>query len=280
MNLLALNLVLAGSLLHLGWNGLAKNSKDKLAFLWLTILPSALIGTVALGWQAAAGNISLYGALCISASGLVHAYYFRFLAGAYQQADLSFVYPYCRGIGALLATLAAILLLGESPVIIGWIGIGLTLSATFVEAVTQKKGTDLARPGLGLTLLTGCAIAAYSFIDKLGVSYVHPLLYLPSILIAPAVILAPGVLRGERLRTEFRHSGLHFLTAAFFLAAAYGVVLQAMKIAPLSYVVAARATGIMASGAAGIYFFKEKPSAARWAAIAMIAAGVACIGLA
>ncbi len=219
--------------------------------------------------------------LALAASSVLHAFYFTLLTGAYRKADLSFVYPYARGVGTVIAVVGGLLFFLETPSALGWAGIALTVLATFMEALfggRSRKG--ISREGRGLTLLTGLAIAGYLLVDKFGVAHVAAVPYLGLLFLGCAVLLAPRLLAGGRAREEWKRSKKNILAAAFFLFSGYVVILLAMESSPVSYVVAARATGIIASGLAGMFFFSEEVSRARWAAIALIAAGVACIGLA
>ncbi len=280
MNDVALVLVLAGSLLHLGWNIHAKGAQDKLAFLWLTLAPAAVVGVGLLVSTAISSGLPLAGLVCIVASGIVHASYFWLLSGAYAHGDLSFVYPYCRGLGALLATGAGLALLGDRPSLLGFVGIGLTLLAPGLEAASARKSRSSDARASLLTLLTGASIGTYSVVDKVGVGLIDPVTYLGGLLAGAVLLLTPAIARGGRLRAELRASRHRPLVAMLFLTSAYGVVLFAMQITPVTYVVAARASGIAVSGLAGVLFFHEEIGVVRWIAIGMVAAGVLCVGVA
>lgn len=281
MNPTALALVLIGSLLHVGWNAMAKTAEDKLAFLWLAALLPAAPGAVALSWLIAHGELSRVGAACIAASAVIHAGYFWMLTEAYRIADLSFVYPYSRGVGALGACAAGVALLGDAPSAVGWVGIGLAVGATFLEGLGKRRG-DGAGPGwraVATTAATGALIAGYLVIDKIGVARVEPLIYLGGLLGGPVVLLAPLMLRG-RAAAELRRSGARPLLASLFLNSAYGVVLWAMALAPVTYVVSARASGIVMSAVVGRWLLREVVAPARWLAVAMITVGVYLISVA
>jgi len=276
----ALALVLTGSLLHVGWNILVKDARDKLAFIWLALLPPAFIGAVLLIWSIWNSGVGPIGLACVFVSGAVHALYFWLLTTAYTHTDLSFVYPYCRGIGALLATAVGLLLFNENPSLIGYMGIGLALAAPALEALSLRQGKSISGRGWIFTFLTGASIGAYLVIDKIGVSRVAVLPYLGGIIVIPAIVLGPSLLVTGRARRELISARYKPLIATLFMASSYGVVLAAMQIAPVSYIVAARSSGIIASGIAGLLFFHEEVGTARWAAIGMVALGVYCIGIA
>lgn len=281
MHAVPLALVLAGSLLHIGWNALAKDAENKLAFLWLALLPAAVLGLFWLPWALSrSGGLPPAGLACLGASALLHAAYFRLLTAAYGEGDLSFVYPQARGLGAVGATAGGILLLGEAPSALGWCGIVLAAGATFVEAAARGRRGAASRRALLLTLATAGFIGAYLVVDKVGVARLEPGLYLSGMIAATAILLAPAALAGGRARRELARARNRIAAAAIFLSAGYGVVLAAMARAPVSYVVAARASGIVAGAFAGLLLFGERVDAPRWLAVALTAAGVALVALA
>lgn len=282
MELLPLVLVLLGSLLHLGWNVLAKAAGDRLAFLWLALLPPAAAAVPLLGDGWLRGGIAPAGWACLLASSLIHAVYFSSLASAYGEGDLSFVYSYSRGLGTLAAALAGAVLLGELPSFLGWLGIALILAATAVEplAARVRGGGAPGARGLALTLWTGLSIGGYFLVDKIGVSHVPPTAYLAGQSLGAALLLSPSMLSSGRALGELRRSRARPLLGMLFLSASYWLVLEAMQSAPVGYVAAVRSGGILASGAAGVMFLGEAAAVGRWLALSLIVAGICCLGLA
>src|ERR1700724_1456794 len=98
-------LLVLSALVHSAWNLLAKRSLDKQVFLWL-----GLVGSIAIFFLP---FVYLYrpfgwvGWVFILFSGLLEALYFLFLGSAYQQGDLSLVYPLARGSAPLFVALFA-----------------------------------------------------------------------------------------------------------------------------------------------------------------------------
>lgn len=270
----ALILVLIGSVMHIAWNAMTKAAKDKFAFLWWAILASGVIGLATYWPQSWSFGDGYY---FIAATIIIHALYFWMLTQAYKFADLSFVYPYCRGIGTMVATLGGIVIFNELPSWKGTIGIILTLGATMVEPVLSKK-KKLEPAGIIFTILTGILIASYLLTDKGGLKYVEVGTYLGLMLLGSAIVLIPIV--GKRAIIEIKHSTYKPFIGTFFLFGAYFLILKAMALAPISYVVAARASGIVISGIMGIVFFKEQVTRLRWLSIILITIGVYFIGTA
>ncbi|TNF25892.1 MAG: hypothetical protein EP319_15095 [Deltaproteobacteria bacterium] len=279
MEIQALLLVLTGSIFHLAWNVLTKGAKDKFAFLWIAIIPASIISLVI---NFNSDVLVAEGWIYLISSMFIHAFYFWALSTAYKFADLSFVYPYCRGLGALLTTLGGIFLLSENLSFRGLSGIFLALIATFLEPGLGafKKKELFNFKGVGFTILTGIAISSYLLVDKVGVTLIPTGMYLPIMLLGSALILFPFMIKQNRFIEEIKHSRWKPFLGSAFLFAAYYLILLAMETAPISYVVAARASGIIVSGIAGIFFFKENVSKIRWLSILLISIAVYFIGTA
>ncbi len=282
MEPLALFLVLSGSLLHVGWNLLTKAAEDKLAFLWLMMLPLAIVAVFFLyPYFIGERQAPPVAWVCLIVSAVVHSFYFWSLANAYRFADLSLVYPYSRGIGALVATSMGIFFLHELPSLLGWLGIALTLTANFFEPLFHRRqSSNRHRLGLFFTMATGLAIAIYLCVDKVGVTYMPVSIYLSGKFFGIVLLLAPTMLQRRRSFTFWIASPKQLVLGSLCLASASGAVLAAMALAPLSYVVAARASGIMISGFVGMLFLQERLSASRWTAIAMITVGTVFLAIA
>ena len=107
----------------------------------------------------------------MAGSGVIHAVYFAFLQRGYRDGDLSLVYPLARGTGPLLATIAAILLLGERPGAVALAGGALVVAAILSLAAPAVRARA---PGSGWALATGVTIAAYTLWDKHAVGSSTP----------------------------------------------------------------------------------------------------------
>jgi multidrug transporter EmrE-like cation transporter len=280
MELKSLIFILIGSVLHLGWNILAKKSEDKLAFLWLALVIPGIVGAFYLAQELIYGNINSTAWLCILGSGVIHSIYFATLSNAYNETDLSVVYPYSRGISTLLTTIIGVILLSESLSAIGYLGIALTIIATLMGPLLDRKHSSLSLVGFRYSVITGIMISFYLVIDKIALKHIEPLNYLMIIFFIMFICIAPVITKNKRFKNELDNSKLLPFAAGIFMGSAYLFVLFAMKNAPVSYVVSARASGIVISGVAGVIVFKEQVSIHRWFAIGLICLGVIFIGLA
>ncbi len=280
MSSLALGLVIASALLHAVWNLHAKQSADTLLFLWwmlgvgsLLLLPVILLGP----WP----TVPWTGWKYILGSGVIHAAYYFFLAGAYERGDLSLVYPLARGSSPLLVVMSAFLFIGERPSGPGLLGIGTIVCGLLLLHRTPAGGFDLLRgPHVPRALLTGVTIATYSTVDKLGVGLVHPVPYLFYFHLVSFVLLAPWIVatRGRAAVSDLWQQSGRVVVAAGFQSLAYVLVLSAMTLAMVSYVVAAREVNVIFGALLGAWWLREGYGQQRVVASALVAVGLVVIG--
>lgn len=285
MNAQALALVIAGASLHALWNLVAKRASGGLAFVWLYGCVSlALFLPIAL-WTSRAVPLSvdLAAWVAIVASGVLHVVYALVLQRGYRVADLSLVYPMARGTGPLFAVLGAVLLLGNRPGVMGWVGIVAILAGIFLMAgggLLRRLGaaTDpaLAR-GLGWGALTGLFIAAYTLVDGWAIQVLGlaPLFYYGLGLAVRTVMLAPWALRDRAgLAAEWRRNRGRIVAVGALSPLAYLLVLNAMQLAPLAYVAPAREVSMMIGLLLGALWLRERVTPARIAGCVLMLCGV------
>lgn len=286
MSTTALIVVLLSALLHAFWNFLTKKSVHKLIFIWWSLLVGiVLFFPIFLYWYPV--PISRTGFLCMLASALFHALYFRFLGGAYERGDLSLVYPVCRGSGPLLVPILAVALIGEKPALLGATGIACIVSGIYVVNLESFSGRAVLQPIMALrggaslwALLTGVAIASYSLVDKVGVGQVPPPVYIYLMLIGSLVFLSVLIPPREWawLKQEWKLNWKNIIIVGFLSNFTYLMILFAMQISHVSYVVAVREVSIVFSAAFGILWLGERHALQKLIGAAVIACGVVLIG--
>jgi len=286
MTLLALGLILAAAVSHATWNLLAKRAGGGPAFVWLFgSLSSALYLPLAAGalWlsRPSLGWIEVG---FLGGSALLHTGYFLLLQRGYAAGDLSLVYPLARGTGPLLATVAAIVLLGERPTGMALAGAGLVVLSVFVLAGGSRllrRGPD-ARWAVRYGLLTGALIASYTLWDAYAVSA----LALPPLLVdwaqnfGRAGVLSPVALaRRDQVRRLWRERRWEVVGTAVLSPLSYILVLTALSFTPVSYVAPAREVSILVGAVMGSALLAEGEAARRLTAALGIVAGVALLAL-
>ncbi|HWN17106.1 MAG TPA: EamA family transporter [Candidatus Dormibacteraeota bacterium] len=287
MTVAALLLVAGAAVLHAGWNALAKRAGEPVLFLWwVGVVASGLYAPIALavlgreGFRAAAIPF-------VIGTVLLHALYFFSLGRAYAAGDYSLVYPIARGLGVALVPMAAFALFDERLSPLGTLGVILVAAGIFFVhwGLRGRPGAESVAPrhrsGTGWALATGVLIAAYSLLDRAGVSRMSPLAYIWLMELGSCVLLAPVALaRRDALGGEWRRNRATIVAAALMSPTAYLLVLFAFQLSKTGYVVAAREMSIVLSAIIGAAWMKEDTGMRRLAGAAVVLAGVACVALA
>ncbi len=295
MSSTALLLVLAAAFLHATWNYQLKKASPSLLFwpvsylITLTIcLPILLIYNPSLF-----SEIKPAGWVVISLSAPVHIAYAYILQYGYKQSDYSVVYPTARGTGPMLTVLAAIVILGERPSLMGLAGIfSILLGILFIASKasnTDTTGNRKVLKGLLWGTLTGVCIAGYSFCDAWAVqqetgltplTFYFPALTLRCVILWPIMLFTTDWKKHlkETLTDPVQRKAV--LCTSIGSPGAYILVLFAMTFAPLSYVAPGREVGMMVGVVVGAMLLKEKLTVKRILGVICMVLGVVLIGLA
>ncbi len=290
MPLTALALVVAAACLHATWNLWVKKAQAPgVAFVWWVSIAALLVYLpLVLGWfvdELVAMNARQWVAALVS--GGLHIAYFVFLQRGYAAADLSIVYPVARGVGPLLASVMAMIWLSEPPTPAAIAGLALIVCGTFTLAggVELMRGgwSDKLRAGLAWGSATGVCIAAYTVNDGHAVKMLalSPLLFDWLSHAVRAVALTPlAIARRAEVAATGRRAWKWILGVAIMSPLAYIMVLEAMRIAPVSHVAPARELSMLIAAFLGAHLLREGQLRRRLVGAALIACGVACLALA
>jgi drug/metabolite transporter (DMT)-like permease len=288
MPILSIALLLFAAVLHALSNTLIKLSHDKLAFTWWMLTAWVVIGLPLILFV---GQPPPIGWLIVLVSGLIEAMYFITLTRAYSLGDLSQVYPLARGSAPVFVLLWAMLFLGERPTLIGVGGIMIVVIGLYL--VNLPALSEWKRPLLGFkspaaqwALLTGLLISVYSAVDKVGVRYIDPLPYLYLFLVVTWIALSVQWFNPDRrvaLRKELgpdtRNRVLRAVAVALLGAGAYGLVLAALRLSPVSYVSPVRELSVVIGAWIGVRFLGESGGRLRVVAAALVSAGIIVIAV-
>ena len=211
----------------------------------------------------------------LAASGAFHAAYKLFLTFAYEQGDLSRVYPIARGAAPMVVLGVSALFLADTlsaleiaGVLVLGAGIALMARGAFFHG-EQRKLVPLA---LGSAMMT----AGYSLVDGLGarvsgdaVMYVGWLFFLDAVIFTPICL----ALRGRHV---FRAERRVWITSALAAAGSYGayaIAVWAMTVAPIALVAALRETSIFFAVLIGWLVMKDRMDLLKAAAATLIVSG-------
>lgn len=274
-------LVLLAALCHAAWNFAARRVSGDFAVMWLGMVSAAVCLTpFALYLALHSGPAvlpSMLGWGCVAATGVIHAIYFILLGRAYEQGEISVVYPVARGSGIGITATLGWSVLGEPVGFLGAGGIALVSAGILTMGWPRQR----SRQGLGLALAVGATIPVYSIVDKVGANQAHPVFYLWTLYVIAAALTAPRAVR--RHGPSLRHSYAVLLRPALVVGlgsmGTYLIILFAFRLGPVSYIVAARELSVVVGAALGVLFLGERLTASRAAAIAAIAVGLVALRL-
>lgn len=281
-------LIAGAAVLHAAWNILLKTAGDPLRAATigmvasgLVLVPAAAIGWMLVGQPAIPAEAWALGI----GSGILEAAYFAFLSAAYRRGELSVVYPVARGTGVFLAVAAGVIVLGERPGPLAWLGIAVLLGGLLALQRpwrVLRAGTAGFDPAVGFALLTGLTIAGYSTLDRTGTRLVEPWLYAAILWATTATILVGWQFAGRRTTRDAPDLG-RAIAGGLLTLGAYLLVLVAFRLAPLSAVAPLRESAIVLASGWGAVRLQEasgrRAVAARLGAAAVVALGAGLLAL-
>jgi len=270
-------LVLLAALLHAAWNAMAKSGGTPaysiasyrlvsavccLPLLFLLPLP------LSASWP------------MLIASTLIHTAYYFTLSRSYHSGDLSQVYPLFRGLAPVLVAFGAAALAGEYLGGGAMLGIGLVSAGLISIAFTGGALGRISSPALGWGLATSVLIAAYTVADGMGVRVAgNAFSYIAWLFVLEPLPICGWLLLRERAGWlgYMRAKPAKICAGSFAAAAAYGMVIYAMGVAPMGLVSSLRETSVIFAALIGTLLFREPFGRQRIVAAVLVCCGVALI---
>ena len=265
--------VMAAAFLHATWNALVKTGQNKQTAMAILTVMQSVMGMIIVCFRPfPASDVWPW----LMASGLIHMFYQLFLAYAYEQGDLSRVYPIARGAAPMVVLVFSLIALSDPLLPMGYIGVtvlgcGIVLMARGV--FTHGESRRLLPFALG----SACATAGYTIVDGLGARISgDPVGYTAWLLIMSAVFYVPCVigLRGVAVLRAPLADWIKIGIAGVASYIAYAIVVWAMTQAPIALVAALRETSILFAVLIGWLAFGERMDRTKWIAAMLIVTGV------
>ena len=269
-------LVLFAALLHALWNAAVKHgvSRDAPAasiFIGAGIVSAAVVPFAP--FPAAASWPYLLGSV------FTHTFYSLLLGRAYRAGDFSHAYPIMRGLPPLLTVGLAWVFAGER-LTLGQQAAMLVLCLGILSLVFEGGARGAKRSTVGWALAVAFAIAIYTTLDGMGVrlsaspvGYVAWLCFLEGIVLS----LQVAATRGPATLVAIARNWKLTLVGGATTVLAYGLVIWAMTRAPIALVSAARETSVVFAAVIGVVAFRERLTAPRLLAIALVMAGLVAL---
>jgi drug/metabolite transporter (DMT)-like permease len=266
----ALLLALAAAFLHAFWNLLLAGARDTESATAVALVVSVVVfaPVAAAGWDVDSRVWPF-----VVATGLFELAYFALLARAYRRAELSVVYPVARGLAPVLVLAAGAAVLGASTSGLQALGVLVVAAGVvLVRGLRVPQGEALA---LGLAI--AACIASYTLIDKHGIAYAPPIVYL-ELSMAPVAFAYAGAVVAVRGWPAVRAQvGARAVAAGLATFAAYALVLAALARASAASVAAVRETSVVVATALAALVLRERVGPGRLAGAVLVAAGVALL---
>lgn len=270
MSLAVFLAVLFAAMLHAGWNALVKLGLDRFSSIVMLGLVQGGIALVLLPFFGLPSSAAWPWVLAGSA---LHSGYKLALIRAYGHGDLSQIYPLSRGTAPLIVAVAGALFLGE--------GMDPARTAAVIAiaaGIMLMAGRGgLTRIGLGWALATACFTAAYTLADGVGarIAGSASAFILTMITLDGAIMLAYALAaRGGAALAALRPAWRGGVAAGAMSLGAYWIAIWAFTQAPLAMVAALRETSVLFAMLIAALLLKERLTPRRWAAGALILAGV------
>ena len=204
-------------------------------------------------------------------TGVVHVPYLVALALAYERGDFSVAYPLARGGGALLAGIGGIVLLGDD--LNGWSVAAIVTVATGMALLAAGA----AAPQVAVALVVAVTIGIYTVVDAHAARDVGGNLYTFAVFLAAGVcVTAYGLVvgRGREMVVALSSQWRRFVATAAMSMVTYGLVLAAVRRAPVGYVAALRESSVLVAAFIGWRYLDEGDVRRRTIAAAIILGGL------
>ena len=259
--------VLCGAVLHAAWNAL---DQDRPATRrWIPPWCTSMGAWIALPLLLLAGLPQAASWPFIAASLLIHIGYYIALAGAYEHGELGMTYPIMRGFAPLLVALGSGALIGEAPTAAAWLGtLGITIGVAMVGLAHPGEALH-HRKALAFAFANAAIIAAYTFVDGLGVRseathggsawrYVLTLFVLDGLPFPLLVWLRRSPAQRRAIVVYARGRWPMAALGGAASIGSYAIALWAMTRAPVASVAALRETSVLFAALLGTWLLKEK----------------------
>jgi drug/metabolite transporter (DMT)-like permease len=287
VHIFAVFLILLSAVAHVYWNYQVKRSSEPAIYIWCLLVISTCLFALPALWISWPIAVSRNGWYCVAGSAVFLTGYFALMAQSYRRDDLSRAYPIARGVAPLATVVWGIFFHGEHPSTPGWLGIGGIALGLLILPMPRmrlpRRLTHAARlPLVGILAAvgTGLCSSGYSTVDKAGVQYVPPTLYIVMIFAGAAliqtVLLWPRH-GGPAFVAEIRRGGRQLCLAAVLMLGGYLLVLMALRTEPVSYVVPLRSVSVLLTVLVGTKMLGEEQRWPRLVAATLILLGIVAI---
>lgn len=276
METLVVSLVLLSALLHATWNAFLHLSEDRVWLLGMMAIPYIAVSAVGVAVlpmpEPAAWPYIL-------ASVVLEFGYLLALLRAYKSGDFGQIYPIARGLSPMLVFVGALVFAHEALKPLAATGVALV--SIGIVSLAFRRGMRFSGESVPFALLTGFFIATYSVVDGIGarvagngLSYV---MWVYLIWNVPQFLLAWHWRGGARGLFIGRAPVLKGIASGVLALSAYCLIIEAYRYLPIAMVSALREMSSIFAVLIGWLFMREKLTARRIVACALVTLGAVLI---
>jgi drug/metabolite transporter (DMT)-like permease len=289
MPLLPIILILISTLMHAGWNLIARFERSERVFyqkmLTFTLLVGFIPATIS---EIQARSMTPLAWACVVGSGISASVYLYFLARAFESSDFSVVYPVARSLPVLFVAFGDVLR-GRYLTELGWLGIILVAAGCILvplrslKEITPQKYFNQTSLWM---LLAAMGTVGYTLLDKVAAEVVqqgadtaarYGYFYF-------AIQFFPYMgmmhISGVKKKNPRPVSWRLVIPAVTLNFAAYWLVLWAYQLSPYaSYILAFRQFSIVIGAVMAFIIYKEQGIKVRLSGALMITSGLILIAL-
>jgi drug/metabolite transporter (DMT)-like permease len=268
-------LVILSAVANATWNALMKSSGDRMLTMAAVRVVGLVLGLCALpfvDWPASAS----WKWLGLTAT--VMFGYYVLLVRSYGLGDMSVVYPLARGLAPMLTTVAAALVIGETP------NAGQTAAVALISLgiMALSFGAGAGRDAVLLALATGVSVATYSFFGGMGVRAAGTVLGFQAcleIVTGAGTVGYVAIVRRADLGAYVRKGAARGVLAGAISVIGFLAFLAAAERLPLGPVTALRETSVIFGAVIGTLVLREGFGLRRLTASALVVVGITLLAL-
>jgi len=215
----------------------------------------------------------------------IHVVYKLLQAWAYTKGAYTVVYPVVRGTGPLFTVIGAYLIFGETFAPMQLVGVAVLIAGIFGLAVYNMvylvSERDTLNAALGLAVMTGLFVAAYTTFDAYGIRATeNPFTFLAWFFMIDGLVM-PVIAARRWVRMEnppelgpLMTRGVAGGVVAFF---SFGAIMMATRLDKVGEAAVLRETSTVFAALIGWLVLKETVGPRRIALMALIAAGAVIV---
>lgn len=281
-------LLILSAFLHAAWNAIAKSSKDKESFLFLTML---LGGLLIAAWIFIDTGGFIFprreGVIAALFAGVFEGLYFLTLSKTLKSSSLGKSYAIMRGGAMVVVWQYSSLLLSEAVSALQFGGAGLILAGlllvNFRELFLKKSATESATSERGnlWAYICGIFIAGYHLCYHYALKYEAE----PKSLFCLALLVSmPFLLWGvrhnfrPRLRQTMSQQGLKVFVTGIFAMTSFLIFIYGLQISAPGFAISLRNTSIFFAVLFS-WYLKESLSRNQWIGALVIGCGAILLSI-